>query len=367
MRLFVDITAHGWGHLAQTAPIIEALRSRVPDLECVVRSGVPETLLRNKLGPLAAFHPSDTDFGVVMESPFAVDCTATLERYRALHTNFERRVEEVAGLIRREHCDIVLSNVGYLALAAAKQADVPAVACSSLEWGGMVRFYCAGLPGAEAIAAEIDAAYAGADRFVQLLPSMAIDRWPTIAVERAIARLGTSRRPALVEQSGARSNDVIVLCVFGGMLPDSPPMQLLRTPGIVVVGPDAWRAEGVVPLSAVDLPYEDVLASVDVVVTKPGYGTIAELGCLGTPSVMVSRGNWPEEEAHVDWLARHAAVERRPMLDAVTPADLCRLAARPRTLPLARAGGEADVADIVLDVALKPPALQPSPLHEREA
>jgi hypothetical protein len=32
MHLLVDISAHGLGHLAQTAPVIEALQARVPEL-----------------------------------------------------------------------------------------------------------------------------------------------------------------------------------------------------------------------------------------------------------------------------------------------------------------------------------------------
>jgi UDP-N-acetylglucosamine:LPS N-acetylglucosamine transferase len=48
-----------------------------------------------------------------------------------------------------------------------------------------------------------------------------------------------------------------------------------------------------------------VLASVDAVLTKPGYGTFAEAACAGVPVLYVSRGEWPEQPYLVNWLRQH--------------------------------------------------------------
>ena len=41
MHLFVDISSHGFGHLAITAPVLNALGKLQPDLQLTVRSGLP--------------------------------------------------------------------------------------------------------------------------------------------------------------------------------------------------------------------------------------------------------------------------------------------------------------------------------------
>ena len=45
-HLFVDISSHGFGHLAQVAPILTALRAQLPALQLTIRCGLPEAKAR---------------------------------------------------------------------------------------------------------------------------------------------------------------------------------------------------------------------------------------------------------------------------------------------------------------------------------
>jgi len=51
-----------------------------------------------------------------------------------------------------------------------------------------------------------------------------------------------------------------------------------------------------------DMPFADLIASSDLVVTKPGYGMAAESVCNGKPVLYVKRGDWPEEPSIVAWM-----------------------------------------------------------------
>lgn len=64
------------------------------------------------------------------------------------------------------------------------------------------------------------------------------------------------------------------------------------------------------------LSFVDVLASVDVLLTKPGYGSFAEAACHGVPVLYVPRVDWPEEPYLVRWLSEHGRC------DAITQAQL---------------------------------------------
>jgi hypothetical protein len=310
MRLFVDVTAHGWGHLSQTAPIIAALRARIPEFECVARSGLPRTLVEKRLGPLVQFHTSESDFGLVMASPFVVDREATLARYLVLHQAFAHHVEELAATMVKAGCDAVFSNIGYLALAAGKKAGLPTIACSSLNWSDMVRFYCAGTSDVQGLQDEIQVSYACADLFLRLSPGMPMERFHTHNIECPIARVGRRRRDELEQILGIERDIPLVLCAFGGMMPDTIPAFVGRSEGLAVLGPAIWEQAGVIPFERLSMPYADIQASADVVVSKPGYGIVAELGCLGMPSIMVSRGDWPEQGPLLEWLTQHSAVKQ---------------------------------------------------------
>ena len=56
--------------------------------------------------------------------------------------------------------------------------------------------------------------------------------------------------------------------------------------------------------------FVDLLASVDAVVTKPGYGTFVEAACSGVPLLYVDRDDWPETPHFAAWLARHSRAAR---------------------------------------------------------
>ena len=40
-HLFIDISSHGFGHLAQVAPVVGALIGQRPDLRLTLRTGLP--------------------------------------------------------------------------------------------------------------------------------------------------------------------------------------------------------------------------------------------------------------------------------------------------------------------------------------
>jgi UDP-N-acetylglucosamine:LPS N-acetylglucosamine transferase len=61
----------------------------------------------------------------------------------------------------------------------------------------------------------------------------------------------------------------------------------------------------VASLATTRLPFKEVLASVDMVVTKPGYGTIVEAVALRKPVLYVRRHNFADEQSLVDYLHRY--------------------------------------------------------------
>ena len=68
---------------------------------------------------------------------------------------------------------------------------------------------------------------------------------------------------------------------------------------------DAPLPDGFSDLGALGWPFPDVMASVDGLLTKPGYGMFSEAACLGLPVLFVRRGDWPEEPRLVEWLLQH--------------------------------------------------------------
>ena len=108
--------------------------------------------------------------------------------------------------------------------------------------------------------------------------------------------------------AGAGDTARIVLVALGG-IPTRLPVEdwptLADTHWLV---PPPWQVERADMTSFEPLawPFADLLASVDAVVTKPGYGTFAEAACNGTAVLYQRRADWPEQDCLIEWLSRNA-------------------------------------------------------------
>jgi UDP-N-acetylglucosamine:LPS N-acetylglucosamine transferase len=59
------------------------------------------------------------------------------------------------------------------------------------------------------------------------------------------------------------------------------------------------------------------MASIDIIMTKPGYGTLVEAVALQTPMVYVRRYNFADEQPLVDYLHRYGRSVELSMNDFV--------------------------------------------------
>ncbi len=163
---------------------------------------------------------------------------------------------------------------------------------------------------------------------------------------------GAELRMALAAEAGGR----LGLIAFGGI---DYPLDLARWPRLpgwlwltaasVPPPPDrpdlvAWQRGG--------MAFSDLVPSVDVVVTKPGYGLFTEAGISGTALVTVPRPDWPETAPFIAWLSRHGrCLELSPeaLLSPGLAGALAELLHRPPPPP-AEATGIGEAADAILRI-----------------
>lgn len=315
-HLFVDISSHGFGHLAQVAPVLEALRLVRPEIRRTIRSGHSEDRLRQRIGGPFDFVAGQSDFGYAMIDATRVDLADSAARYRAQHADWSQRVAEEAAWLARLAPDLVLTDVAYLPLAGAAACGIPAVSMSSLNWADLFIHYFGGEPWAPKIHGEILSAYRTAQQFLRLTPGMPMSDLDERLVPIApVAQLGRDRRTALADL--LRRDGRRVLVTYGGFTKRLPVERWPQTADLTwLVPPESAESKdsagdrpdivSIAKLAAHGFAFTDLLRSVDAIVTKPGYGTFAEAACNGTPVLYQRRDNWPEQESLIAWLQTQA-------------------------------------------------------------
>ena len=350
-HLFVDISSHGLGHLAQVAPILNELTRHLPDLRLTIRSGVPAAKLHARIHSAFTHIAQASDFGYVMLDAVRIDFTATAAKYRAQHAEWAQRVEEEAALLAGLKPDLVLTDVAYLPLAGAAQAGIPSLSMCSLNWADLFAHYF----GEEAWAPEIHrkmlAAYRSAETFLRLTPAMPMMDFPNRKAVAPVAALGRDRRTEICTSIELPPGSKLGLVAFGGFTKELGVEHWPAIPDLHWLIPESWpvRRADMTATEPLGVHFPDLLRSVDVVLTKPGYGTFTEAACNGAAVLYLRRDDWPEQDCLIEWLETNARCLELGEVDLASPrlpALLEALWRKPmRTVPIA--SGAAEVAELI--------------------
>ena len=290
------ISGHGFGHASRTIEVINTLVDRRPGLGVVVRSQVAPWLVQHTARPGVRLDPVACDTGVVQIDSLHLDETATLQRARAFQAGLPQRAAAEAGELARLGASLVVADIPPLAVAAARRAGLPSVALGNFTWDWIY----AGYEGGGDLAAEVGAIYAGTTLALRLPMSGGFATMPAVRDLPFVARRST-REPGEVRHAlGLPLDRRVALVSFGGygLAPLAP---LDHVEGYRVIGPHNFDEA---LMYARGLRYVDLVRAVDVVVTKPGYGIIADCLANDTAIVYTSRGRFPEYEVLVAAMPR---------------------------------------------------------------
>lgn len=358
MHLWFDISFHGYGHLSQAAEVIHAYAISHPNLRLTVKCAAPREVIARRIRVPFTHIPLASDVTMAMTSALEVDAEASARSYQGFHRHWERHVTEYATLLRDTAPDMVLANVAYLPLAAARHAGIPAAGLCSLNWADIYAHYCGVRPEAAEILSEMRAAYAGAERFFRLEPAMPMSDLPNRVGVAPVAQRGQPDRARIHSQLGLRAGQRVVLVNMGGMHFRPPMESWPRLPGVIWLVQQDWGVQhaDAHAFEALEMDFTDVLASCDAVLGKPGYGLFTEVAVNDVPLLYVRRVDWPEEPYLVDWLGRHGRcreVSATAIASGELASDLAALWVQPPTPPVCSNGAQ-QVVNIIAEMLQNP-------------
>lgn len=274
------VTGHGFGHAVRSAEVARELIAR--DLRVVVRTDAPAWLFPSESTRL----PSPgwpLDVGVAQRDGLAMDVDETRRRWEAFAAGFDHRAGVEAQLLRAARVDLVLGDVPPLGFAAARRAGIRGLAMTNFGWDWIYDAW----PDFAGPVARIRQAYGQAEELLRL-PLHSADAFPAFGHIRdvpLVARTAAVPRDVTRRRLGLSSTACIVLLSFGGF--DAAGIDLAGLGAwpefLFLLTPPADAAYSAPPpnvrlLSREQTDYASLVGAADVVVTKPGYGIVAD--CL---------------------------------------------------------------------------------------
>ena len=310
-RLLLAVSGHGYGHLAQCTPVINALWEVVPDLHLTVCGALSRKVIAERLDRGFTFLPVELDPVLRMLDACEIDVPASRRVYREFHHNRQVGLQHDRDLLATLAPDLVLADIPWRILHAARERNTPAVALCSLNWAAIYAACCGEDAGDAAMLEDMLAGYRAARAFLAPEPSLPMPELDNYRTIGPIARRGVQRRKALLEQCNLPEEVRLVLVALGG-IPAGLPLECWpRRDDVVWLNAGAVCAgrDDMLDIAATGMEFIDVLASCDAVLTKPGYGTYAEAVCNGIPILTLARPGWPETTHLNAWARRHGRLE----------------------------------------------------------
>ena len=314
-HLIVDISAHGFGHFAQVAAVLNELERspRVNQIKLTIRSKTPISLIKERVKIPFELIPYEQDHGMTMFDAIHADPESSMDWYRNFHDNYEERVQMATSELKKLNADLILSDVPYLSLSAASKLSIPTIALCSLNWADIFWGYCRKFSGAPKIHSEILEAYSQAVLFLQPTPSMPMTSLSNVLKIPPIVSTGTCQTEVLRDSIGIPKHDkhirFILIGVGGFGVNQFNLIDWPKIPNVRWIFPDKILMENkllnrfdFIAQSEFDhLKYVDLLASCDLVITKTGYGTQTEAVVNRVPAICISRHDWPEHPYLSRW------------------------------------------------------------------
>ena len=314
------VSGHGFGHAVRSAEVAHALLER--GARVLLRTDAPRWLFPAEVGCLQT--PRwPLDVGVAQHDGLDLDIDETRRRWRSFAHDFAARAASEGDLLREVGADILVGDIPPLAFAAAAHAGIPSAALANFGWDWIY----AAWPDFEQPIACVQAGYGAADVLFRLpLHSPTPDAFPAFRRLEDVPLIGrVAHRPrgAVRHEIGLADDALAVLVSFGGFaarglhvaaLGDWPTYPFVLTP------PVAGAHQGQLPPNVLSLPespldYVSLLAACDVVVTKPGYGIVADCLANRVAVLFTERGPFREYDVLAQALPRLGRARFVPRAD----------------------------------------------------
>lgn len=311
------VSGHGFGHASRTIEVINALAGLAPGARIVIRTSAARWLFDVSLRAPAEIHDVTTDVGVVQRDSLNLDVAATTRAAAAFYADFPARVRDEAAFLRARGATAVVADLPPLAIAAAHDAGCPGIALGNFTWDWIYEAYPELTAGAPGVVPTIKAAYRRASLALRLPMWGGFEDWACPIVDLPFVARRSTRDPAEIRAAfGLPPDRRMVLASFGGLgIADMDLDRVAHMDGYTVVTtgrtlgardrvPERVRLLDDRDVYQSGFRYEDLVRAADVVVTKPGYGIIAECVANGTALLYTSRGHFAEYDVLVESMPR---------------------------------------------------------------
>ena len=292
--LYTAITNHGFGHATRTAAVLDSLQKRSPNIKLIIATTAPRWLLEEYIEGDFVYHQRVFDVGVIQIDSLQTDHEATFAAWQKIRANQADLIANEVKFLQENQVDLIMGDIPPMLSLIAKAAKIPCWMVGNFGWDFIYRDW-----GGKFIelADEISEAYSHCDCLFRLPFAEPMSSFPNI---EDVGLTGSSPKYSaeyIRNKFNLDSDRPTALLTFGGLSLQSIPYQNLANFSdwqFITFDRDAPDLPNLTKANGDRLRPVDLMVVCDRLITKPGYGTLAEALRVGIPIVCLTREGFLE-------------------------------------------------------------------------
>lgn len=370
------ISGHGFGHATRSIEVINAILAKRPETRVGVRTSAPRWLFDLTVKGKVTYGTLECDTGVVQVDALTLDEADSIRRASAFHNDLVTRAASETRILRELGAGLIVGDIPPLAFAVGASAGIASIGMGNFTWDWVYADYPR-VRLAPSLLPAIRTAYSKASMALRLPLSGGFESFSNVKDIPFIARHATKTREEVCKALKLPADKPIVLISFGGygltgldtdVLAKLKKYTVVNTSNLPLgrAKKDAANAERKGAYISINeesmynsgVRYEDLVGAAEAVVTKPGYGIVAECLANDTAMLYTSRGHFPEYDVIVEEMPkflRTAFISHDDLFAGKWEGALDKLLAQPKPKKKPETNGADVASDILLKALDKPP------------
>jgi hypothetical protein len=352
------VSAHGYGHGVRSCQIIRAINKLYPKLTVHIVSTLSESFLSNQIGssrnPVRA---ESFDIGMVQLDSIRVDVDATLHRVEQLHGRREALIKQEADFLEKNAIEAVVVDIPALPIESAALMGIPSLAVGNFGWDWIYSDFVGRDSRWNAVVSVLRHQYSQAGLLLRLPFCEKMSAFPCVEDIPLVASPGRPRRAEIADLTGCDPTLKWVLLSFAALDWSEEALasvEQLADYEFFTVLPLAWQRGNIHAINRDRVVFSDVIASVDAVVSKPGFGILSDCIVNQKPLIYADRSDFlefPILEAAVRRYLKHVHIPAADLYRGELKSSLDQIWERPDPEQRLPQGGDCIAAHRIAQLA----------------
>ncbi len=305
LKILYYITPHGYGHAIRSCAVVNEF---APDVQILFRTLISQKFFKEEIGRPFGYFPTQFDCGCIQSDSVTVNKRETLDTYIKLAGENAVRLGEEVRWVRAQGVGGIVSDITPFAFEVAREAGIPAVGVSNFSWYDIYAPYAIDYPDFQPYLQKIRRQYEMADLLLELMPSTEMPGFRNRLKVPLVGSEGKNVRGRLNDHLGLEKGKHLALIYLGEFGMESIPwrdLEKFRDWDFIGIYQVPGKPANFHLVSKDDFPYLDLVASVDVMIGKVGYGAFSQSLIHGAPLIYLPRDDFAEfpalEKGIVEW------------------------------------------------------------------